>query len=225
VVKIMKYHNENIMNDIDINDLMDAYKEIGTSTIGHLTEGGYLPDIKSLNPCTATIVGRVLTVQLTSDNTDVINQALIQAAPNDVLCIDAQILGMKACWGALRTCAAIYEKLSAVIVIGQATDSLQIQQLGFPVFAQDISAMTTFKSNQVQGTLASDICYRFGEQATTIRSGDIAIMDNDGVFVLSVDIAQQLLSDCQKKHKEDEVKFQMFFEAYRNNELDKLFND
>ncbi|WP_413190575.1 RraA family protein [Psychrobacter sp. AT9] len=211
------------MNDIDIHDLIDGYKEIGTSTIGHLTGEGYLPDITPLNPCTATIVGRVLTVQLASDNTDVINQALIQAAPNDVLCIDAQVLGIRACWGALRTCAAIYEKLSAVIVIGQATDSVQIQQLGFPVFAQGISAVTTFKSDQAQGTLASDICYRFGEQTTIIRSGDIAMMDSDGVFILSVDVAQQLLSDCQKKHKADEVKFQLFFEAYRNNQLDKLF--
>ncbi|MFK3916294.1 RraA family protein [Psychrobacter sp. NPDC078501] len=213
------------MNDIDIRELIDSYKEIGTSTIGHLTEEGYLPDIKSLYPCTATIVGRVLTVQLTSDNTEMINQALIQAAPNDVLCIDARVLGVKACWGALRTCAAIYEKLSAVIIIGQATDSLQTQQLGFPVFAQGISAVTTFKSNQAQGTLESDIAYRFGEQATTIRSGDIAIMDNDGVFILSVDVAQQLLSGCQKKHEEDEMKFQRFLEVYRNNELDKLFNN
>ena len=212
------------MNDIDIHDLIDGYKEIGTSTIGHLNGEGYLPDIKPLNPCTATIVGRVLTVQLTSDNTDVINQALIRAAPNDVLCIDAQVLGVTACWGALRTCAAIYEKLSAVIVIGQATDSVQIQQLGFPVFAQGISAVTTFKSDHIQGTLASDIAYRFGEQTTTIRSGDIAMMDNDGVFILSVDVAQQLLPDCQKKHEEDEVKFQLFFEAYSNNTLDTLFN-
>lgn len=211
------------MNDIDIYDLIDGYKEIDTSTIGHLTEEGYLPDIKPLNPCSNTIVGRVLTVQLTSDNTDVINQALIQAAPNDVLCIDAQVLGIKACWGALRTCAAIYEKLSAVIVIGQATDSVQIQQLGFPVFAQGISAVTTFKSDQAQGTLASDIVYRFGKQTTIIRSGDIAMMDNDGVFILPVDVAQQLLLDCQKKHKADEMKFQLFFEAYRNNQLDKLF--
>ena len=211
------------MNDIDINDLINSYKEIGTSTIGHLTGVGYLPDIKPLNPCTATIVGRVLTVQLTSDNTNVINQALIQAAPNDVLCIDAQVLGVTACWGALRTCAAIYEKLSAVIIIGQATDSVQIQQLGFPVFAQGISAVTTFKSDQAQGVLASDIAYRFAEQTATIHSGDIAMMDNDGVFVLPINVAQQLLPDCQKKHKEDEVKFQLFFEAYRNNQLDKLF--
>lgn len=209
--------------DIDIDNLINFYKKIGTSTIGHLTGGGYLPDIKALNLCTQTVVGRVLTVQLTSNNTEVINQALIQAAPNDILCIDAQVLGVKACWGALRTCAAIYEKLAGVIVLGQVTDSLQIQQLGFPVFAQGVSAITTFKSNEELGKLASNIHYRFEEQTTTIRSGDIAIMDNDGVFVLPVAMAQQLSSDCQKKHHEDEVKFQLFFDAYRNNQLDRLF--
>lgn len=212
------------MNNINTDELIERYKDIGTSTIGHLTEVGYLPDIKALHPCMHTIAGRVLTVNLTSNNTDVINQALIQAEPNAVLCIDAQVLGVKACWGALRTCAAIYEKLSAVIVIGQVTDSVQIQQLNFPVFAQGTSAVTTFKSNRAQGTLASDICYRFDEQTTAICTGDIAIMDNDGVFILPVALAQQLSADCQKKHSEDEVKFRLFFEAYHNNQLDQLFD-
>ena len=209
--------------DTDIDNLINIYKKIGTSTIGHLTGDGYLPDIKALNPCTQTVVGRVLTVQLMSNNTEVINQALIQAAPNDILCIDAQILGVKACWGALRTCAAIYEKLAGVIILGQVTDSLQIEQLGFPVFAQGVSAVTTFKSNEEQGRLASNIHYRFEEQTTTICSGDIAVMDNDGVFVLSAAMAQQLSANCQKKHHEDEIKFQLFFDAYRNNQLDRLF--
>lgn len=210
------------MNETDINNLINIYKKIGTSTIGHLTGEGYLPDIKALNPCTQMVVGRVLTVQLTSNNTEVINKALIQATPNDVLCIDAQVLGIKACWGALRTCAAIYEKLAGVMVLGQVTDSLQIEQLGFPVFAQGVSAVTTFKSNEEQGKLASNIHYRFEEQTTTICSGDIAIMDNDGVFILSAAMAQQLSANCQKKHHADEMKFKLFFDAYRHNQLDRL---
>lgn len=211
------------MDKIDIDTLVESYKSIATSTIGHLTEVGYLPDIKALFPCTHTVVGKVITATLNSDNTEVINQALIQAQPNDILCIDAQVLGIKACWGALRTCAAIYEKLAGVIVIGQATDSRQIQQLGFPVFAKGISAVTTFKSHQTQGILATDIHYHFGSQSTLIRSGDIAIMDDDGVFVLPLDLAQQLLPDCQTKHQKDETKFQLFFEAYQNDQLDALF--
>ena len=213
------------MDKIDSHTLIESYKEMSTSTIGHLTEVGYLPDIKALYPCAHTIVGKIITVSLTSDNTDVINQALIQAQPNDVLCIDAQVLGIKACWGALRTCAAIYEKLAGVIVLGQVTDSLQIQQLGFPIFGQGVSAVTTYKSDQIQGVLASDIDYRFEAQSTLIRSGDIAIMDNDGVFVLPLDLAQQLLPECQAKHQQDEMKFQLFFDAYKNNQLDLLFKN
>ena len=213
------------MDKIDSHTLIESYKEMSTSTIGHLTEVGYLPDIKALYPCAHTIVGKIITVSLTSDNTDVINQALIQAQPNDVLCIDAQVLGIKACWGALRTCAAIYEKLAGVIVLGQVTDSLQIQQLGFPIFGQGVSAVTTYKSDQIQGVLASDIDYRFEAQSTLIRSGDIAIMDNDGVFVLPLDLAQQLLPECQAKHQQDEMKFQLFFDAYKNNQLDLLFQN
>lgn len=213
------------MDKIDSHTLIESYKEMSTSTIGHLTELGYLPDIKALYPCAHTIVGKIITVSLTSDNTDVINQALIQAQPHDVLCIDAQVLGIKACWGALRTCAAIYEKLAGVIVLGQVTDSLQIQQLGFPIFGQGVSAVTTYKSDQIQGVLASDIDYRFEAQSTLIRSGDIAIMDNDGVFVLPLDLAQQLLADCKTKHQQDEMKFQLFFDAYENNQLDLLFQN
>lgn len=213
------------MDKIDSHTLIESYKEMSTSTIGHLTEVGYLPDIKALYPCAHTIVGKIITVSLKSDNTDVINQALIQAQPNDVLCIDAQVLGIKACWGALRTCAAIYEKLAGVIVLGQVTDSLQIQQLGFPIFGQGVSAVTTYKSGQIQGVLASDIDYRFEAQSTLIRSGDIAIMDNDGVFVLPLDLAQQLLADCKTKHQQDEMKFQLFFDAYKNNQLDLLFQN
>ncbi|WP_201535474.1 RraA family protein [Psychrobacter immobilis] len=213
------------MDKIDSHTLIESYKEMSTSTIGHLTELGYLPDIKALYPCAHTIVGKIITVSLKSDNTDVINQALIQAQPNDVLCIDAQVLGIKACWGALRTCAAIYEKLAGVIVLGQVTDSLQIQQLGFPIFGQGVSAVTTYKSGQIQGVLASDIDYRFEAQSTLIRSGDIAIMDNDGVFVLPLDLAQQLLPECKSKHQQDEMKFQLFFDAYKNNQLDLLFKN
>ncbi|MGB6823948.1 hypothetical protein [Psychrobacter sp.] len=121
--------------------------------------------------------------------------------------------------------AAGINRLRAVgILINRPFHSLAKSKLGFPVSIQGISAVTMFKSNQTQGKLASDIAYHFGEQTTTIHSGDIAIMDNDGIFVLPINVAKQLSADFQKKHREDEVKFQLFFEAYSNDELDKLFN-
>lgn len=75
------------------------------------------------------------------------------------------------------------------ILINRPFHLLGKSKLGFPVFAQGINAITTFKSNQVQGKLAPDICYRFGKQITTFHSGKIAIMDGGGVFILSVNVA------------------------------------
>ncbi|MGE6440229.1 hypothetical protein ACQKC9_01535 [Psychrobacter sp. NPDC078409] len=75
------------------------------------------------------------------------------------------------------------------ILINRPFHPLDKSKLGFPVFAQGIGAITTFKSNQTQGKLAPDIACRLGKQIAIIRSGDIAIMDSDDVFILSVDVA------------------------------------
>lgn len=199
--------------------IVEQFAHISTSTIGHLNDQGYLPDIKAVYPCHKTVSGFVFTVTLTSDNTDVIRQALLESQPGDVLCIDARTLGERACWGALRTCAAIYEKLSAVIVLGKVTDSSELQKLGFPVFARGVSALTTFKSDAQSGELHSTITYGSdqsnGVTASIINSGDIAILDNDGVFVLSPKRAQEILADCQKKQQTDEAKFNFFLMAHK----------
>lgn len=211
----------------DTAALIDAYAELATSSIGHVTHTGYLPDIQPIVPCNNTIAGRVLTVTLTSTNTRVIRQALIDAAPRDVLCIDARVLGHSACWGALRSCAAIYEQLAAVIVLGQVTDSVQMKELGLPVFAKGISAITTStaKGNDAPaGRLGAAIDYQHASDNDSVRiqTGDIAVMDADGVFILAPEAATQRLSECQDKHQQDDAKLQLFMAAYKNNTLTQL---
>lgn len=204
--------------------LVAAYQHIDSSTIGHLTEQGFLAGIKPVFPCTQSLAGRVLTVRLHSDNTEIINEALRRATAKDILCIDAQLLKNKACWGALRTCSAIYEQLAAVIVLGAVTDSQALKELGFPVFAQDISALTTANSEGIQGSIESDIYYQPADNSAIvgIKTGDLAVLDNDGVFVLSMSEADALLAPCQQKQQNDDTKLQMFMEAYKNNQLDQL---
>ena len=212
---------------MDTAALIDAYAQLATSSIGHITHTGYLPDIKPIVPCESTIAGRVFTVTLASSNTNVIRQALIDAAPHDVLCIDARVIGHSACWGALRSCAAIYEQLAAVIVLGQVTDSVQLKQLGLPVFAKGISAITTSnaKGNDAPaGALNAVIDYQpaFDTDSVRIQTGDIAVMDADGVFILAPDAATQLLPECQDKHQQDEARFQLFLKAYHSDTLETL---
>lgn len=211
------------MTNFASDSLIAAYQKIDTSTIGHLTEQGYLVGIKPIQDCNQGLAGRVVTVRLNSDNTDMINEALRLAQPKDVLCIGAQILGNKACWGALRTCAAIFEQLTAVIVLGKVTDSKALKQLGFPVFASGISALTTHKSIAEQGEINCCLKYQTDDNNTvTINSGDVAVMDNDGVFILPLPLAESLIKDCQQKQQKDDAKLELFMDAYQNNELDQI---
>ena len=222
-------------------NLISAYRAIATSTIGHLTTAGYVPQLRPIalpdidadqTSVQISHSGRVLTVTLASDDTEVIRRALSSAAPQDVLCIDARVLGERACWGALRTCAAIYEQLAGVIVLGTVTDSATLATLPMPIFAMGVSALTTSKpsarhtcqdesgkqAGKQGGKLGAPIAYA----DTTIHSGDIAIMDADGVFVLSPSKAADLLPACKQKQAQDDHKLSLFLEAYQHQRLDEL---
>jgi regulator of RNase E activity RraA len=124
-------------------ELIDAYQTINTSTIGHVTSEGYVAGLRPIARCQKVYTGNLVTVILTNENTQAIRQALLNCQSGDVLCIDARILNHRACWGALRTCIAMYHGVSAVMVLGRVTDSRAIEQLGFPVFGLGISPLTT----------------------------------------------------------------------------------
>lgn len=215
--------------------LVRAYQGVATSTIGHITTAGYLPPLRAIAlPDSEQVshAGRVLSVTLASNDTEVIRRALLAAMPHDVLFIDARVLGVRACWGALRTCAAIYEQLAAVIVLGNITDSATLATLPMPVFATGISAVTTsgyhaHASSQDEtrgraagqaGRLRDPIDYA----DVPIRTGDIAVMDADGVFVLEQELAAALLPTCQQKQAEDDNKLRLFLDAYQRQCLHEL---
>lgn len=196
-------------------EIISDYKKISTSTIGHIISDGYLPDVKPIHRCGQTYVGSIITVVLTSSNTRVIRHALEIADIGDVLLIDARVLGERACWGALRTCAAIYEKLSAIVILGKVTDSLEIEHLGLPVFAHGVSALTTYEGDGKEGRLNTPVNYQYQCYETKIYPGNIAVLDDDGVFILSDDTARDILVTCQRKQTEDNNKLQLFLDQYK----------
>ncbi|EHU2745091.1 RraA family protein, partial [Acinetobacter baumannii] len=55
------------MNQIDTKALVTAYKEIATSTIGHVLDQGYIPQVFPLRP-EDKVVGIVRTVRIESIN-------------------------------------------------------------------------------------------------------------------------------------------------------------
>ncbi|QDX30473.1 RraA family protein [Dickeya poaceiphila] len=179
------------------DDLLADYRHISTSTLGHLMESGYLYGIQPLVP-DVRMVGNVVTVKLCPPDGGVLREALLLSQPGDVLVIDASDEETRACWGELRTLAAKVKGLAGVVVAGAVTDSRALRQLGLPVFCKGISAITT----RTLGT-AGAVNVPVTVAGVTVHPGDVAIGDDDGVFILSPSAAREWLEKAQHKELAD----------------------
>ncbi|QGZ38146.1 regulator of RNase E activity RraA [Pseudoduganella flava] len=159
--------------------LLALYAGIDASTIGHVTEDGYVRGVQPLfRPI--RLLGNAVTVRLPAVDGSVLRPALIASRPGDVLVIEmAPGDEHRACWGELRTLAARIKGLAGVVIAGCVTDVRAVTALGFPVFAEGISAVTT-RPLDMGG--AVNVPVRIGD--VTVRPGDLVVGDDDGLFIL-----------------------------------------
>ncbi|MEE5078498.1 RraA family protein [Pseudomonas alliivorans] len=182
------------------HDVLDQYRDISASTIGHLTESGYLPGIRPLFEG-ARMAGNVVTVKVELPDGSILRDALINSEPGDVLVVECTGDTHCACWGELRTLAGLIKGLAGVVVSGAVTDVAALRAHGLPVFSRGISAVTTRSLGQ-SGALNQPV--RIGE--VTVQPGDIAIGDDDGVFILTAHRAGELLPELLAKEQADRTR-------------------
>ncbi|RYE00492.1 MAG: RraA family protein [Sphingobacteriales bacterium] len=173
------------------------FRGIAASTIGHLTDSGYLRGIRPVFDG-ARMVGNVVTVKVQLPDGGILRDALLNSLPGDVLVIECVGDGHCACWGELRTLAGLIKGLAGVVVSGAVTDVAALREHRLPVFSQGISAITTRRlgdSGELNGPISLG--------GVTVNPGDIAIGDDDGVFILSPQLASKLLPDFLAKERTD----------------------
>lgn len=153
-----------------------AFKTISTSTIGHLTDFGFLKNFH----CTVPVLkaaGEVITVKLSNGDGWPLNSALEQAEAGDILVIDPSGNETHACWGEFRARKAEQIGLAAVIVDGAVTDTAHLQTSAVPVFYKSISARTT-KSLKLEGEVNTPVSVG----GVVFEPGDYVIADQDGIY-------------------------------------------
>lgn len=188
----------------DTDSMMTAYRGIATSTLGHLTDEGYVPGI-TVQTRTHRLLGPARTVRLPPGDGTPIRQALIDAKPGDVLIIDMGDDLHRACWGELRTLAALKKGVAGVVTNGCVTDIDAVKALPFPVFASGISPITT-RALGGEGQLDEPVVLG----GVTVSPGDLILGDEDGLFALSPDAARQWLQSARERE---------IWEARRRREL------
>ena len=181
-------------------ELIAQYRTIPSSTIGHFSDHGFLRGIKPLFN-DIRMVGNVVTVKVFPPDGSILREALLLSQPGDVLVIECVGDEECGCWGELRTLAGLIKGLAGVVVSGAVTDVSALRLHGLPVFCRNVSAFTT-RGIGAQGEVNQPI--QVGE--VRVQPGDLAIGDDDGVFILDAGRAAELLPELLIKEETDQLR-------------------
>lgn len=142
--------------------------------------------IRALRP-NMTIAGTAFTVEVRPGDNLMIHAALSLAKPGDVLVVDGKGDETCALMGAIMMNAAKKLGLAGVVLDAACRDSLEIEELGFPVFS--VGTNPNGPTKQVGGRIGHPVSCG----GVTVCAGDFICADADGVVVVERDKLEGLL--------------------------------
>jgi len=160
--------------------LLERLSRIAPSTLGHFLDEGFLEvDIRPIfRPI--KLVGRAMPISAPPGDNAIYRRAIREAAPGDVLVIHRQGDHRHASFGGLLGLAASRRGIAGVVLDGPVTDLVELVELGLPVFARGISALTTRRLDR-GGTLGEPITCG----GVRVARGDYVLGDDDGVLIIA----------------------------------------
>ncbi|CAK7221736.1 hypothetical protein SBRCBS47491_004628 [Sporothrix bragantina] len=172
--------------------------------------GGFLAGITLWSPerqaGPTKIVGPVYTVKyaLQSDPAEKVKGHYIDTIPSGAVVFISSPVTPNAVFGGLMSTRAQYRGAVGTVIDGRLRDLQEHRDLGYPVFARDVS---TTAPQEVAKVVGVDVPVHFTgthEQDVTINPGDYVVADLNGVVVLPKDLAAQAIPLMQPQVNADE---------------------
>jgi len=178
--------------------LVQAIGKIQTATL-HESMGkrGALPHYIRPVWHESKFCGVALTVKSRPGDNLMLHKAVALAQPGDLLVVDNDGFLEAGLWGEIITVAAMQKGIVGLVTNGAVRDTLQIRDLGFPVFCAGISIKGTTKA--VPGKINNPITF----EGVLVNPGDIVVGDNDGLVVIPPGEADKLLAAARAKEKSE----------------------
>ena len=154
-----------------------------------------------------TLAGPAFTIEVRPGDNLMIHTAMTLAMPGDILVIDGKGDRTCALMGAIMLNACKQLRLGGVVVDAAIRDTLELRELGFPVFAvgANPNGPTKFVPGRINWPIScGDI---------SVRPGDLIVADADGVVVIEREKAESLLPLAAKKLADETARI----EAIRQN--------
>jgi RraA family protein len=154
--------------------------------------------IQALQP-RMKVAGPALTIEVRPGDNLMIHAAMAMAKPGDVLVIDGKGDQNSALMGTIMMTACRQLGIAGVIVDGAVRDSLEIDEMDFPVFS--VGTNPNGPTKNIGGRIGHPITCG----GVTVCAGDFVLADADGVVVVEREKLASLISAAHKK-VEDEAK-------------------
>ena len=148
--------------------------------------------IKALRP-RMKLAGPAFTVEVRPGDNLMIHAAIAMARPGDVLVIDGKGDQGSALMGTIMMTACQKLGIAGVVMDGACRDSLEIDEMDFPVFCVGTNPNGPTKN------IAGRIGHSVSVGDVTVRAGDFVIADGDGVVVVERERIEALLPAAARK--------------------------
>jgi 4-hydroxy-4-methyl-2-oxoglutarate aldolase len=139
------------------------------------------------------LAGPAFTIEVRPGDNLMIHAAMTMARPGDILVIDGKGDRMCALMGAIMMNACKALELGGVVIDAAVRDTIELRELGFPVFA--VGANPNGPTKFVPGRINWPISCG----GIAVEPGDLVVGDADGVVVIEREKADSLLIAASKK--------------------------
>ncbi|GAB3659300.1 RraA family protein [Ramlibacter alkalitolerans] len=146
------------------------------------------------------VAGPALTVEVRPGDNLMIHAAMALAKPGDVLVIDGKGDQTAALMGTIMMTACKQLGIAGVVIDGAVRDSLEIDEMDFPVFS--VGTNPNGPTKNVPGRIGQPITCG----GVTVRSGDLVVADADGVFIGERERVEALIPLAHKKVEDEAIR-------------------
>lgn len=143
------------------------------------------------------LAGTAFTVEVRPGDNLMIHAAMAMAKPGDVLVIDGKGDQTSALMGTIMMTACKQLGIAGVVIDGAARDSLEIEEMDFPVFS--VGTNPNGPTKMVAGRIGHPVSVG----GVMVHAGDFVIGDADGVVVVEREKIEELLPAAAKKVKDE----------------------
>jgi regulator of RNase E activity RraA len=157
--------------------------------------------IRALDP-SMKIAGPAFTVEVRPGDNLMIHAAIALAKPGDVIVVDGKGDQTCALMGTIMMNQCKAAGIAGVILDAAVRDSLEIREMGYPVFS--VGTNPNGPTKFVPGRINHPIC----AGGIAISPGDLIVADADGVVVLEREKAAAMLPLAAKKEADEKARIE-----------------